>query len=120
MPELRLPENYLPSDDDLISIVRRRPNISLREICDEVWPDLPWSGTESATVRVWEWQIPPRPGVPGNRVQRATAAHWLRDRMEVQVMLGAARYAPRRRDECDPLASLSYFIPSDGAIRGHA
>ncbi len=40
--------------------------------------------------------------------------------MEVLVIAGAARYAPRRREETDPLASLAYFIPGDGPIRGHA
>src|SRR5947208_1011723 len=43
--EARLPENYLPTDEEIISIVAARPGVSLRELCCELWPGLPWAPT---------------------------------------------------------------------------
>jgi hypothetical protein len=38
----RLPEEYLPTDDELIALVRQRVRLSLREISNRLWPMLPW------------------------------------------------------------------------------
>src|SRR5690349_7227049 len=89
--EVRLPENYVPSDGDLISIVSRQQQISLRELCAEVWPGLPWTapcGRASAVGVTREWPLQLGPGSVGNRSIRLTAACYLMDRMQGLVIRG--------------------------------
>jgi len=105
----RTPESYVPSDEDLIAIVEKQPGLSLHQLAGLVWPDLPWSagtlGADSATGKVREWAI------IGNRTTKATAAEWLRDRLEDLVQRGQVHHAPRKRDEVDVLAGLAYVVP---------
>jgi len=117
------PDHYIPDAARLLDLVRRRPNVSLRELCALCWPDLPWSpaaGRDSATGRVRRWQAS-YTGC-GNRTEEATAAAWLRDRLAELVEAGELRHGPRRRDEIDLLAALSYVAVVDlVAVRcGHA
>lgn len=109
-----VPEAHVPSDRDLLAVVRRRAGVSLREVCAAVWPDLPWApaaGRDSATDRVRTWQAPMGRGRCGNRLEQLTAAAWLRERLAELVEAGQLRHAPRRRDEVDLAASLSYAVP---------
>jgi hypothetical protein len=107
LPERR-PETYLPTDHDLISIIRCRPGLSLRELCLELWPGLSWKPTAvngpsaSEMLRV----LP----VDGGNVC-VTPAQWLRERLQDLVVQGRLRLGPRRRDESDLEAALSYVIP---------
>lgn len=110
----RTPGAFVPTARELLDIVRRRPGASLREVSAAVWPDLPWAGgigADSATTRTRTWQAPTGRGRPGNRVQELTAAEWLRERLAELVEAAELAHAPRRRDEVDLLASLSYLAP---------
>src|SRR5437868_5286093 len=103
----RTPDAHVPDDAELLALVAQRPGLSLRELAGRVWPDLPWAssrrGADSATTQVRQWQVSPRPGETGNRVQEATAAAWLVERMEALRKSGQVRHGPRRRDEVDAL-----------------
>src|SRR5438132_807923 len=94
----RTPDAHVPDDDELLSLVERRPGLSLRELCGALWPDLPWApsrrGADSATTQMRRWQVSPRPGEAGNRVQEATAAAWLIERMEALRKSGQVRSGP--------------------------
>lgn len=109
-PARRLPETYLPTDDDLLAIVRRRPCLSLRELCGELWPELPWKPAvpdgQSASEML---RVLPVDG--GNACQ--TPAQWVRERLQDLVARGRVRLGPRRRDESDLEAALSYVIPKE-------
>jgi hypothetical protein len=102
----RLPEHHVPTERELIVLLQEHPGITLRQLSALIWPGLPWSaalfGGDSATGRMREWPVPPG-------TQRATAALWLRDRLEALVTAGLARHGARRRDEVDALASLTYL-----------
>jgi hypothetical protein len=82
MPSLRLPENYLPSDEELLDVVRRHPGLCLRELCAKLWPALPWStegpGGVSACDSPVAWPLPLQRGAIGNRSETATPAQWVR------------------------------------------
>ena len=45
----------------------------------------------------------------GNCVQEATAAAWLMERMEALRVAGQVKLGPRRRDEVDVLASMTFW-----------
>lgn len=110
--KLRTPSASVPSAAELLAVVRRRPGASLREICAAVWSDLPWTGAaggDSATGKVRAWQAPMGRGRSGNRLEQLTAAAWLRERLAELVEAGQLQHGPRRRDEVDLLASLSYI-----------
>lgn len=113
----RTPYNHVPSDEELVAIVRR-PGLSLRELCEEVWPTVPWRRPleegDSVTETIYEWQVPPRPGSAGNRVERLSAAAWLRDQMQALVVQGFFRFGPLRKDEADREAQVSYIAPIRG------
>lgn len=118
----QVPEHFLPSDARLLEEIRRRPGMSLRELAGRIWSGLPWSGgsgSDNATLRVRTFPIPCRVGSEGNRIERKTAAEYLRDRLEALVQVGALRHATRRRDEVDILASLAYVAPG-AALRPEA
>ena len=111
--EVRLPENHVPSDAELVSVVLSRRLVTLRELSKEVWPDLPWTaapGLGSAVGEMRTWPVALGPGTIGNRSMRLTAACYLMDRMQDLVIRGAVRCGPVRRDlmqEC-PAGGLTY------------
>lgn len=110
---LRTPGTYVPTDEELLAAVRRRPGASLREVAGAVYPDTAWTSAsasaDSIADRIREWQAPTGRGRPGNRVLRLTAAEYLRDRLAELVEAGRLRYAPRRRDEVSLAASVAYL-----------
>lgn len=106
------PDTFIPSDEQILDVVRRRPGASLREIAAAIYPDTAWrssGGGADSMERVREYPAPLGPGRPGNRLLRMGAGEYLRDRLAELVEAGALRHAPRRRDEGDLLASLSYY-----------
>ena len=75
----RLPEQWQPTDDDLLHLVLQQPLITLIELLRQLWLALPyWAlpGEDSATQTRRRW----RPLAPGGRITTATAAAWLRAR----------------------------------------
>src|SRR5689334_3021213 len=107
----RRPENYLPADEDLLAIVRRRPLISVRELCAELWPVLPWlpetPDGDSITRNLWIFPA-------GQGTVRKTAAQWLLEQMQRLVIQGHVRFAPYRGDQATSghrEGGLSYVIP---------
>jgi len=104
------PSVYIPTAEDLIAVVRRRPGASLRELCAVLFPDTAWSacGGCDSMQRVREWQAPIGAGRPGNRLVRMSAAEMIRDMLADLVAVGRLRYAQRRRDEIDALASIAF------------
>lgn len=111
------PDSFVPTPQDILRIVcRRAVGITLRQIAAEVWPDLPWSGTASATGKVREWQIAPRPGVGGNRITKATPAQWLADQLQDLAAQGLINAIPRDRSEVDAMAGLSWIVPNIGSF----
>lgn len=109
-PEQRLPETYLPSDQELLAIVRRKPCLSLRELCAELWPTLPWKkGSLSAVSATETLRVLAVDG--GNSC--LTPSQWVRERMQDLVIRGLVRLAPRRREEEDLEGQLSYVVPKE-------
>lgn len=99
--ELRRPGNHVPSDKELFDSVLRRPLVSLRELCAEVWSGLPWTaapGQDSASGTVYAWPMPLGIGAVGNRTMKLTAARYLMDRMQDLVIRGFVCCGPFSRD----------------------
>ena len=97
----------LPSDEELLAVVRERPLLSLRELAGALWPGLPWlpaaPGGDSAAEA-------PRTFAGALGAERMTAAAWLRRRLLALVACGAVRLGAFRRGE--PLAAgLTYYVP---------
>ena len=102
--EARTPRTYRPTNRDLYNLVARRPFLSLRGLCAELWPTVPWSSlTEDLCYPIpqREWQHA--------RTGLMTAAAWIRDRMQDLVSRGALSYGPRRRDEEDVQGQECYL-----------
>lgn len=100
------PQLDLPTGEEIVEAVRWRPMVSLRELCAEFWPAMPWRGDDDSaadTVREFTLAAP-------RRVEVVTVAHWLRDRLQDLVINGVLDFAPRRRDEPDLEAQLAYVV----------
>lgn len=105
----RLPETYLPGDEELVALVAGRPGISLRELCGALWPALPWTPeTESGDSATRDLRVFPA----GKGTERRTTAAWLLDQMQRLVAQGRLLFGPQRRDEPDRQAAVSYLPAS--------
>lgn len=93
----RTPENYLPTDDELLELVSHHPRISLRELCGRLWPNLRWYGLrvgdDSAADRV--------------RPFGKTAAAWVLAQMARLAAAGHVRFV-KRPDEVDATAAIAF------------
>jgi hypothetical protein len=91
------PENYLPTDDELLELISHHANISLRELCGRLWPNLRWYGLrvgdDSAVDRV--------------RPFGKTAAAWVLEQMARLAAAGHVRFV-RRPDEVDATAGIAF------------
>ena len=106
-PQVRLPEDYLPTDEELIALVEARPGASLRELCGELWPALPWAPLTGSGDSVTQ-DLRVFPAGKGT-TRRLTTADWLLDKMQRLVAQGRLRFGPQRRDEPDRQAAVCYF-----------
>ena len=70
----------LPSDDELLDLVRQWPGICLRELCALLWPSLSWLDAS-------------RDPLPG-AAPAPTLAIWVRDRMRTLIGQGRVQLAP--------------------------
>lgn len=93
----RLPENHFPGPRELLAVVIRRPGISLRELCGELWPDLRWRGLRRADDSAAE-------RIRGNG---KTAADTVLETMMVLVSQGEV-WLFRRKDEVDRKAAMAF------------
>ncbi len=82
-----MPENFNPSNGELVAIIQRRPLVALRELAAEVWPALPWRAPEgpSTTGSTCHW------GAIGNRSRVATPLRYLADRIEDLILRSLVR-----------------------------
>lgn len=111
------PDDHVPADAELLRLIEDHPGLTLRALAALVWPGLSWT---AATSRTWGWQVPPRPGVCGNRLQELNAAAWLADRLQDLVVLGAVDQGPRDRREADPRAGLTFYpTPRPAKVAAH-
>lgn len=106
MPHIKNPEQDPPSDEQLITIISRKPQgMTLREVCGACWPDLVWYSLnpngDSAAQRI--------------RADGKTAAQQLLERLQGLVSQGLLREGPPRRDEVDALAAHLFFGPEGPA-----
>lgn len=91
----------LPSDDDILALIRQEPGISLRQLAALLFPDLSWHDVTLAPG-------PPDAGAP-------SLALWLRDRLRALLAQGLVQVAPSRpglAPSSGPLADLRYLVPS--------
>lgn len=115
VPPSRLPEDYLPTDDALVDLVRAQPFLSLRELATKLWPTLPWRPlTPSGDSVTEDLRVFPA----GKGTKRQTTAQYLRDRMQDLVARGRFSFGPLRRDEVDREAQVSYVCPGEHPARG--
>jgi hypothetical protein len=109
-PASRLPEDYLPSDDELVALVRAQPLLSLRELAAKLWPALPWRPlTPSGDSVTEDLRVFPA----GKGTKRQTTAEYLRDRMQDLVLQRRISFGPLRRDEADREAQVAYVCPGE-------
>lgn len=101
----RTPETYVPTDDELMVLVRGRPLISLREICGSLWPGLPW---RSASLGIASATSPSYTLKDLSADEPLTPAAWLRRRMLGLVARGAIRLGAFRRGEPQE-AGITYY-----------
>lgn len=105
----RLPEDYLPSDEELIEQVCAHPGVCLRELCTKLWPTLPWAPlTPGGDSAIQDLRVFPE----GKRTVRMTTAQYLRDRMRTLLDRGLVQVAPFRYNEPGD-AGFSYAVPAD-------
>jgi len=109
-PTSRLPEDYLPTDDELVELVRTQPLVDLRELAGLIWPALPWRPlTPSGDSVTGDLRVFPA----GKGTRRLTTAQYLRDRMQDLVLQRRLSFGPLRRDQADREAQVSYICPSE-------
>lgn len=105
------PEGFIPDHATILSVVRARPGICLKDLCGILWPSLSWSpaapGSDSATMRLRAW--------PGAST-RTSAAQWLADRLNDMAAIGVVRYGPAA-PECDRMAGLTIYAVEVPAIK---
>lgn len=113
LPDTRLPEDYLPSDEELIELVREHRLVCLRELAALLWPALLWRPlTPNGDSITGDLRVFPS----GRGTKRQTTAQYLCDRMQDLVVLGRLRFGPARRDEADKEAQVSYVCPNQATI----
>lgn len=103
----KTPEAHPPTAETLLTIVQRRGQISLRGLCGEMWPDLPWyphqSRDDSATKRI--------------RANGMTAAQSVKLLMSGLAATGLVEIGVCR-GEVDAMAQMTYSIGEPGEARG--
>jgi hypothetical protein len=90
----------LPSDDDILALIRQEPGICLRQLAALLFPDLSW---HAATLA---------PPPPESDSDAPSLALWLRERLRSLLDRGRIQVAPPRPGHADPLSGPGYLIPS--------
>jgi hypothetical protein len=90
----------LPTDEDLLGILRRRGSLTMRALCVEIWPHLRWRPLFSIEDSAAD-------GILANGRPRAL---YVWERLGDLVRLGRVRVTGRDPDEVDDLAAVTFEV----------
>jgi hypothetical protein len=90
----------LPSDEDLLGILRRRGCLSLRALCCELWPHLRWRPLLAIEDSAAD----------GMLVNGRPRALYVWERLGDLVRLGRVRVVGYDPDEVDELAAVTFEL----------
>lgn len=103
-----------PSDDAILGAVRALRRASIRALCGELWPELPFlpllPGQDAARGARFAWRYDP-PLPDGRTLAFEAPAEWLFSRCEALVRSGRLRPAPVGPQRAlDVIAQATYAV----------
>lgn len=98
----RRTSGHLPSDDEVLSVLRRRGCLSLRELASELWPTLRWRPLHEGEDSIADAVLDPFDGM--------TRALWLWEAIGRLMARRMLRVCGADQNEVDDLAAVSIEV----------
>lgn len=89
--------DFLPDEEDVLGVLRRRGCLSLRAVCEELWPGLRWRPLYEGEDSVSEGR-------------ETTRALWVWQVLGRLIAQGGVQVAGQDPDEVDTLAAVSFEL----------